>query len=523
MCDQTRTATISPTRSSGALLAVIALLMTGPRATAQGDRRICEPDAPFEKTELVVGLNLTGQGENPPVELLYQAKASTHPVLARFTIGDGPPVLAAPDRLVLGFDGPVRAGDVLGVLSSDTGPPNGPAPTAAIRELGGGAWLVTVQPGLRSPALLSDAEREAFARAPGLALVSALKRHLGPISGPGSGSVLRSASIDRLIPLEESPAPLRAAASTPPKCPARQGAAGLQGLAPSSCPATVAIVDSGIFNHPDLHRVLSQDAVDTSNPGQVIFGNSATKPCKAACSHGTSVAGAVASSRFGVAPNTPLVPIRVFDAQDCGWSSAIASGLYLAAKRARIVVLAWTFAAMDRPRCGDAGGAQVDEICQAIKTSPEALFVAAAGNAGKDLAIVPFYPPAWAGELENLLVVGGVNSEDGWFSSNRGSQLIHLAGIAGECKTTIPNGGFDGVQGTSMAAGFAAGAAALYWAKNPTATPAEVKNALSQSARLRGSGKFQRCCLDCGVLDVARALGGQATTVTASKPQCPFP
>ena len=472
-----------------------------------GEGRLCQEggefvmQGKFQRIEHISGLNLAGNRQLEQVELLYRNSGDTSPVLARLVIEGRDPVLAAPDRLVIGVNGQAHLDDILHLF--EAGKDGASGQPLLVRDLGGGTWLVVITTGSQAPPNFDGPEKAIYAKAPALSWVSVLKRRLESVAEAPGGLVLRSASIDRLISLGASLAlPPVVAPSEPPICLARQGAVGLKGTKPQLWwlnPAAVAVVDSGIAQHSDLNKVLWKDAVDSSGLTATVFGTANLQACQVACDvggHGTEVAGAIASNDFGVAPNTPLVPIRIFGDDGCAFSSSIIAGLQQVSKKTSIAVLAWTFSAADDPHCSGATvrPEKVDEMCEAIRRSPDVLFIAAAGNEFQDLVSHSFYPAAWAKEVPNLLVVGGVKRDDSW-DSNTGTGAIDLAGIADRCRTiTLGNNNEFVDGGTSLAAGFVAGAAALYWAQNPKVKVNDVKNALSKSARLYGSHTYLQCC-----------------------------
>jgi subtilisin family serine protease len=190
--------------------------------------------------------------------------------------------------------------------------------------------------------------------------------------------------------------------------------------------------------------------------------------------HGTATAGEVVSGwggRYaGVAPATRLITAKVLDANGAGSTSNLAAGLdYVADQGAQVVLVS-------------IGGSRSNAVHDAIVGHPGTLFVVAAGNAGGDVdagaaASYPCTDPA-----PNVLCVGASTKADTLTAiSNRGATGVDLlapgAGIAAPTLTGTSNGW----NGTSFAAPYVAGVAALAFAQQPGAAVAAVKAAIVSS------------------------------------------
>lgn len=488
------------------------------------DPMICDGTV-ATRTESLGPLSLLGGGVMSRVTLPISAAG---PSQAARVVGaddkDHLAALAAPDRLLLRCSG--GKSEISRFFASLLG-----SSDVTINRLGADLWSVIVpyRGALPDQAPATTEERKAFPDAPGLALVSMLQR--GRSKDPLLGPI--SATIDRVI---QGPAPDRGAESAhrevqPPS--SKMGARILaaptqydiwlvnQGVGPDlatlnvtawSSPAAVAIVDSGIADFPaqltNIRRDLGADTSGIQAPAKT------TPSCSVACDrdmgHGTKVAGTVASKSYGVALNTPLIPINIYDSHQCTTYSAIIAGICAAAKvNASIVVLPWNFAAPTQSplQCGS-GTQDDDPICAAIESQTTMLFIAAAGDTPGPVGDT--YPASWAGAIPNLLTVGGVDEADNWSNSAFDAQRIRLAGFSGQCYVLTKTENTEPGGGTSLAAGFVAGAAALYWSATSSPTAPTAITALATSARRIGA--FTTCCANCGVLDVRHALGGKATT-----------
>jgi len=186
--------------------------------------------------------------------------------------------------------------------------------------------------------------------------------------------------------------------------------------------------------------------------------------------HGTHVAGTVGGATYGVAKNVNLVAVRVLDCNGSGSYSQIIAGVDWVTKNA-------VKPAVANMSLGGAAGSSLDD---AVKRSIAAgVTYAVAG--GNDSAAACTKSPA---RLPEAITVGATDSADKQASfSNYGSCLdIWAPGVGITSSSNSSNTGTQSMSGTSMATPHVTGAAALYLAKNPTATPAQVRDALVNGA-----------------------------------------
>ncbi|MEV0811051.1 S8 family serine peptidase [Micromonospora sp. NPDC050200] len=223
---------------------------------------------------------------------------------------------------------------------------------------------------------------------------------------------------------------------------------------------TAYIIDTGVrISHEDFGGRASYgyDAVDGDNIA--ADGNG----------HGTHVAGTVAGSSHGVAKEAKIVAVRVLDDAGNGTISGVIAGVD------------WVTANAVKPAVANmslSGGANT-ALDTAVRNSIASgiTYAVAAGNENRDVTSSP-------ARVAEALTVGSTTDGDARSSfSNYGSavdifapgSVIKSAWYTGDTATNT-------ISGTSMASPHVAGAAALYLADNPTATPSQVAGALTSSA-----------------------------------------
>lgn len=224
--------------------------------------------------------------------------------------------------------------------------------------------------------------------------------------------------------------------------------------------------------------------------------------------HGTHCAGNVAARSdnaagiSGVAPRVSLMALRFLSEKGSGTTAdAVKAIRYAVDNGARVLSNSWGSEGEDTEN-PEENEALKEAIRYAEKK--DVLFIAAAGNgraaspmeapAGydNDSDPKPAYPASY--DMDNIISVAAIDAtgELGSFS-NYGLETVDLGApgvrifsttVTGKYNDTVINipGLIEATwDGTSMATPHVAGAAALYWSKNPKKTSAEVKAALLKS------------------------------------------
>ena len=120
-------------------------------------------------------------------------------------------------------------------------------------------------------------------------------------------------------------------------------------------------------------------------------------------------------------------------------------------------------------------------VAQAVKDAQAAgvIFVAAAGNDGKDTSRKPFYP----GSNDGVISVAASDENDNLSSyTNYGKNSVTIAAPGDDIFSTYLEDGFESLSGSSMAGPQVAGAVALAMSKNKSVLPAAVTSALCSTA-----------------------------------------
>jgi subtilisin len=343
----------------------------------------------------------------------------------------------------------------------------------------------------------------------------------------GLDSLLVSLPVARLAALQKDPRVAFVAADRPMHAlvePAPTGiqrigavshldASGVAVAAPAPA-AAVAVIDTGIYDHPELNIAGGVNCAKDDLLGNLLGGGGYSD----SNGHGTHVSGIIGARAdgqgiVGVAPGTPLYAVKVFSSLGSGSLSNVVCGLdwvaeNAAAKNIKVVNMSLGGDGTDDGACGtkddDAFHAAVCKVVAAGVT-----VVAAAGNDHVDL--VKSVPAAY----DEVLTVSAMADFDGLpggkapgstcstkgtddtaaafsdFALPGGPDDAHTIAAPGVCiYSTWNDGGYKTISGTSMASPHVAGAVARCIDAGPCAglTPAQIITRLRADASHRPAG-----------------------------------
>ncbi|MBL1068307.1 type VII secretion-associated serine protease mycosin [Streptomyces sp. 7-21] len=291
----------------------------------------------------------------------------------------------------------------------------------------------------------------------------------------------------------------------------------------------VAVIDSGVDTaNPQLAEAVDASRGADFTPAEP--GPDATPPSRSrgdgttdTVGHGTKVAGIIAarpadgSGFVGIAPGATIIPIRQNDEYGSGTVSSLARSVdHAVAEGADIINISQD---SEQPPAEDS------ELARAIAdaVAQDVLVIASVGNEGADGRERETYPAAYDGVL--AVAASDRNNERAPFSQS--GDFVDIAAPGVDMVSTVPGGGQCVDHGTSFAAPYVAGVAALLRAKHPDWSAEQVATHLMQTAERAIPGADAE--LGWGVVDPVRALTddtavpGTAPTPDAAVPPGPAP
>ncbi len=230
---------------------------------------------------------------------------------------------------------------------------------------------------------------------------------------------------------------------------------------------TVGILDTGIdISHEDLSGSVyintgevPENGIDDDENGYIDDVNGwdfssndkSVYDSEAEDTHGTHVAGIIAATEndlgiTGVSPGVKILPLK-FMKDSIGYTSDAIEAIQYA-ETLGVKIMNCSF-----------GGPDNNYALKDAMESSGMLFICAAGNNGQNSADAPAYPASF--QLGNVISVGAVDNTGNMFSDSNYGELVSLAAPGKDILSTSPGNNYSYQSGTSAAAAFVSGVAAL--------------------------------------------------------------
>ncbi|HMO17735.1 MAG TPA: S8 family serine peptidase [Oligoflexia bacterium] len=284
----------------------------------------------------------------------------------------------------------------------------------------------------------------------------------------------------------------------------------------------IGVVDSGVaVNHPDLRdnmwvnsgEVPSGSDSDGNGIVDDIYGYNAISKNgnpNDDNGHGTHCAGIIAARGnnglgiSGVSWNSKIMALKFLDSRGSGSIANAIEAIEYAIRQKqkgvnlRILNNSW----------GGSSYSQALENAIRAAGNHNILFVVAAGNNGANNDSTASYPANF--NLDNVISVAAIDRNGNLANfSNYGTSRVHLAAPGVGILSTYLNNTYSNLSGTSMAAPFVSGIAALILSREPNLSASQLKSRLIYSARPLAN--LNNLVSSGGIASASRALSNTQT------------
>jgi len=267
----------------------------------------------------------------------------------------------------------------------------------------------------------------------------------------------------------------------------------------------VGLIDSGVGHHPALDGRVTGGVNFVTEPANEVAG-----PRCDLATHGTLVAGIIAGRQdpaslfHGIAPDAEILPIRVLaknpsDGRTQDTAPIIRGIEYAVAKKVGVINMSLT-------------ADPSEALKRAVKKAADAgiVIVVAAGNGGENSG--PEYPAAYNADFPEVIGVAALDQNGAWSSSSSAGPMVDVAapGVLIDGPAAAGNGYTRSeAGGTSFAAGYVSGTAALLRRYYPDMSAADIVARIKATAIHPPGGHDQR--VGYGEIDPYRAVTAPLT------------
>ncbi|WP_434971364.1 type VII secretion-associated serine protease mycosin [Micromonospora peucetia] len=268
---------------------------------------------------------------------------------------------------------------------------------------------------------------------------------------------------------------------------------------------TVAVPDTGVDAHPDLHRnlLLGTDAIPGGNGNGQQDRNG----------HGTGMAGLIAAhgqssdvGALGIAPSAKILPIMSSSADNLGDADDLALGIEFAISSGVDVISV------------SSGGNTSPRLTQAVRKALASNIVIVAGSGNVPLDGTVAYPAREPG----VIAVGGIDQAGRHAAVSVTGKELDVVAPAVDIYSTSIDGKYRKGTGTSNSTAIVAGAVALIRSKYPYLPASEVAHRLTATAIDKGPpGRDDE--YGYGVIDLVAALTADVPPLGFGSPTASAP
>lgn len=240
----------------------------------------------------------------------------------------------------------------------------------------------------------------------------------------------------------------------------------------------VAVIDIGVdYTHPDLVTNMWDGSnckdetgvnLGSCNHGYDYASNDTSPlPLNNSATHGTHVAGIIGAEKnnsagvIGAAPHAKIMALRFA----LNVSSEVKAIDFAIQNGVKVINASY----------GGSGFSQAEYDAISRFNDAGGIFIAAAGNNGASNEDTHFYPADY--DLPNIITVAATDQNDQLATfSNYGAISVDVGAPGTNILSTVPNNNYAYASGTSMAAPYTAGLAALIWGYQNNLSSSQVKS-----------------------------------------------